>query len=140
LILLLNVAAQGGELANGFRGIPFGDPAVLQRPPFESCKAYPYPDTRWVCTTQPVPGVTVDVAYILQQGRFVGVLIKGTMNALDAAIWRDTLNQHWGAPMNVGREGDFESASWLDGNVIGTYKRDVTSGVTTVTVGEVLKP
>ena len=63
LALLAFPTAQAGKLAEGFRGLPFGDPAPLAAAPLEGCQKAPEPTVAWSCPST-IGAVPVSIAYM----------------------------------------------------------------------------
>jgi hypothetical protein len=96
MFLLLCALSFAGKLEAGWRGIPYGDAAVLQTPPTEDCKAAPEPGVAWTCRELVGPA-RITVSYMVDKGVYSGVYIQcksysdcSTLFAAISAAWVDT--------------------------------------------------
>lgn len=113
--------AHAGKLADGFRGIPYGDAAALEAPPMSTCGSSLDPAVKWVCTAT-IGEVPVTVSYAVMEGLYVGVMIKvsGYVHAsellatLQQAYGRGTKDHDWDSDAMADRK-------WLDGTVAAAW-------------------
>ena len=92
--LLATTTAHAGKLAEGFRGIPWGDPAPLQTPPAPDCRRPADPSGIWECDTE-IGDADVQISYAVAEGLFIGVVIK-TSGFANASLLHATLLQAYG--------------------------------------------
>jgi hypothetical protein len=121
-LLLASIPAQAGKLAEGFRGIPFGDAAPLATAPMDGCSPKPEPSVEWNCSTT-IGDVPVTVAYMVQEGLFTGVFII-TEDFGNADTLFKTLQAAWGKgrKTNDWQDGSLPDWSWSDGGVYGSFR------------------
>ena len=110
--------AQAGKLADGFRGLPFGDAAFLDQPPHDGCATSPDESSKWTCSTT-IGKVPVVVNYVVMEGLYVGVQIT-TEGHTNASELLSTLTQAYG---RARRTHDWDDSSmgdrmWFDGVVV----------------------
>lgn len=111
LLLAFSTQAHAGKLADGFRGLPFGDVSMLSVAPLPGCQPDPEPNVRWLCDTE-VGGVPVTVTYIVQEGIFygVGIFVTGTTNA---RALRLVFTQAYGTGRKIHDYDTSDLADWL---------------------------
>lgn len=115
--LLAATTAHAGALADGFRGIPYGDIAVLNKPPMPDC-IHPEARTgvRWACPTS-IGDVPVGVHYMGGHGIYYGVLVKAQGYTAHLGL-RAALRGAWGEPI----DGPPGVLIWMDGPVMGSLQ------------------
>lgn len=121
LSMLLLSTALAGKLAEGFRGLPYGPAAVLDVAPGESCAANTESGVRWNCQVR-LGEANVEVAYMVQEGLFFGIVIHAT-GYVNAAAFFDVLVAGYGAgtPANTYDDTKLADRRWQDGSVIGSW-------------------
>lgn len=118
---LLTPSAFAGKLAEGFRGIPYGPASVLDVAPGEGCAANTEMSVRWMCTVQ-LGEASVQVAYMVQEGLFFGVVIHATGYG-NASAFFDVLTAGYGAgtAANTYDSSRLADRRWQDGNASGSW-------------------
>ena len=127
-------AAHAGKLAEGFRGLPFGDQAALDEEPMPGCTAYPETGFRWVCNTT-IGEVPVVVSYAVLEGLFIGVTIRAE-GYTHASTLLATLKQAYG-PGSRRHDWDTDALAdrnWQDGTVAATWEYNEFSKTATVSI------
>lgn len=140
IMIGLALTAHAGKLADGFRGIPYGDVAALSVAPSENCSHRPEPLVEWYCQDK-IGQAEVQIAYVVDRGLFFGVHItaKGWRNAdalleVAKAAWGDGRPEHdWDDSWRADR-------LWSDGNVGAKFEYNQFSEASTmITVHMALK-
>jgi len=127
LALLASDTAQAGKLAEGFRGLQFGDVAVLDQQPLPDCAANPEPGVRWSCNTT-VASVPVRAHYMADEGLFHGVMLQAK-GSQQLAQLQAALTAAWGA----GRDGGYRlDRLWQDGDTVASLSHNRYSYAITV--------
>lgn len=116
MMMFLVHVAFAGKLADGWRGHPYGSIAWLAEPPFEGCAKDPGTGVAWNCS-EDVGGVTVAVAYMVEEGTYTGVRIQCD-GYLNCSTLRTTLIAAWGKPLVAKEYGQLPDMTWADGNVL----------------------
>lgn len=122
LALVLTGSAAAGKLAEGFRGIPYGDATSLADAPSETCVADPEPDVRWGCDDK-IGDVPVTISYMVSGDLFIGVAISTTSYAHADALFK-TLQVAWGRGR---KQRDYDTSAlpdwaWADRTALGSFK------------------
>jgi len=125
--LSLILPAQAGKLADGFRGLPFGDASVVADKPLDDCQPGGLDGLLWVCTST-IGSTPVSVSYMGSDGLFSGVYITAEGSQHRAPLLA-VLQGAWGDGLDGGHRID---RLWRDGSVLATYKHNKYSGQTTV--------
>lgn len=134
-LLFVAEPAHAGKLEAGWRGIPYGDPSVLNTPPTAECLSLPETGARWSCP-ETVGGEPVMVHYVVDENLYAGVLIECKSYTACRALF-DTVTMAWKVPFRPEIEGDtslladgiFNMAGAKDGVVASwTYNRFTFSG------------
>ena len=118
LIAMMVMPAHAGKLAEGFRGLPYGDASVLDTAPMENCR----PDTelavRWFCPTQ-IGEAEVTVAYMVKEGLYFGNVIATPKSYKDAHALHTILIEAYGkgAKTHEWDHGALADRTWRDGTV-----------------------
>jgi hypothetical protein len=129
LALSLLLPAQAGKLADGFRGLPFGDASVAATQPLDDCLAGDVEGVLWLCTST-IGSSPVVVAYMGGDGLFTGVYITAQGYEHRAPLLA-AMQGAWGAGIEGGARID---RIWRDGTVIGSFKHNRYSGETAVAI------
>ena len=114
---MASVPAHAGKLAEGFRGVPWGDAAPLVEPPAEGCARDPEPGIKWRCPIT-VGGVPVVAAWAVEHSLFNAVVVSvegfneadKLFNVLQAAYGK-------GRKENEYQSGSLPDWRWRDGVV-----------------------
>ena len=122
IIALLAPLALAGKLAEGFRGIPFGDAAVISAAPIAGCTTTEDPTVPWVCETD-IGSVRATVGFIAHGGTFYGysIVVDGAEPGAEflrvaAAAYGE------GKPINSYDSGHMSDRTWMDGDVRAIWK------------------
>lgn len=145
-MLLLTMSAEAGKLTEGFRGIPWGDPAVLEKPPIEGCiKPEDFAGALWACPVT-IAEVPMQAHFMVGHGIFWGVaLFNPALSYSDATTLKDALVAAWGPgqPSNKHLTDKVEHPwVWTDGNVgagegaMATWSRNQFSGKTSMLIAD----
>ena len=135
-ILILTLAAHAGKLAEGFRGVPFGDEATIETAPLGTCIAGDEAGVKWVCPTE-VGGVAVLAAYMVGEELFYGVVLTPIEQSFTAAAGlRDVCTAAYGAGR---KKNEYDSSSlpdwrWVDGSVYAVFSYNQYSNVSSVLI------
>jgi hypothetical protein len=130
MLLMMNLVL-AGKLAAGWRGVPYGDGAWLEKPPSAECIANPETAVRWRCP-EDVAGKTVLVNYMVERGLYTGIAIR--CDGYDACgTLQKTLVAAWGTctQKNKYDSGPLPECSWLDAGTFGTWEYNRFSTVGT---------
>lgn len=132
IILAITLPAHAGKLADGFRGIPYGEqpaPAPLQD---AACVTDPEPGVPWLCSTT-IGTVPVKVGPTYDAGRVYGFFLhaKGASNC---DVLMDTLTAAYGpsTPARDFMRGKLDDRIWYDGNARAAWDYNQFSHVCTV--------
>lgn len=131
MVMALPVLAHA-DLADGFRGIPFGDAVVIAEAPIEGCRADSEIGVRWRCDTT-IGDVPVVVRYMEMEDVYVGVVVvvEGYSSALTLL---GTLRNAYGSGerKHDWDHGDLAARNWSDGDVMATWDWNKYSNVGTL--------
>lgn len=121
LLPFLLSPASAGKLAEGFRGVPFGDATPLAAPPLPGCVKNPEAGVLWRCASQ-LGEFPVTVYYMVGLNTFMGISIHGSGYSVCEGI-RDTLKAGWGvgAPADKYDTGPLPEWRWHDDFVLGSF-------------------
>lgn len=123
LFLLLSLPfAHAGKLAEGFRGVPFGDASPLLTPPLPDCTKSPEDGVLWRCATK-LGEFPVTVSYMVELNTFTGVFLLGSGYTNCAGLY-DTLKAGWGTgtPQREYDTSALPDWKWRDGSAFGTFE------------------
>ncbi len=129
LTLSLILPAQAGKMAEGFRGVPFGDASVVATEPLDDCLAGDVEGVLWLCTST-IGSSPVAVAYMGGDKLFTGVYITAQGYEHRAPLLA-AMQGAWGAGVEGGPRID---RLWRDGTVVGSFKHNRYSGETAVAI------
>lgn len=121
MLMLSANTAEAGKMAEGFRGLPYGPATVLDTAPGENCAANTEASVRWSCQVR-LGEANVEVAYMVQEGLFLGVVIHAEGHS-NATAFFDVLVAGYGpgTPGNTYDTSRLADRRWQDGNVVGSW-------------------
>lgn len=125
---LIIATALAGPLADGYRGVTWGEYETFPAPT-ENCRKGNEPAIAWICN-QTIGDIPVEVAYAYNHNIFYALVITGK-NYLDCATLSDTLDAGWG-PSTLDNEfvtGKMAKKTWRDRSVFAAWKYNEFSKV-----------
>lgn len=128
MFLLLFVGiAQAGKMAEGFRGLPWGEQEPFAAPG-DRCVSYPEEAVIWRCE-QTIGDVPVEIAYVYEHKMLTGVLIYSD-GFTNCTALIDVMTAAYGesTPTSKYATGRMDDRHWRDTGVFGSWEWNKYSG------------
>jgi hypothetical protein len=132
--LFFSMPAEAGKLDAGWRGIPYGDPSVLDTAPGSSCVASPERGVRWTCT-ETVGEAQIEVNYMVVEGLYGGVFIQcagfttcRTLFEAVSAAWAVPFSKQYPSDTSSLPDGFFNLKAARSEGVVGAWTYNRFSG------------
>lgn len=121
-VMLLPATAEAGKLADGFRGVAYGDASAIDTPPIEGCVTAQEAGARWMCQTT-IGDASVTVMYMVDEGLFTGIFVRSSGYTNASALF-DSLRAAYGGgrKKNAYDSSSLPDWTWSDGSVIGAFE------------------
>ena len=120
VIAAIMSAALAGPLADGYKGVKWGEYKAFPAPT-ENCRKAAEPGIAWICS-QSIGGATVEAAYAYNHNIFYAVVLTGTTYS-DCNALMDTLEVGWGASLAVNKyaTSKMDKRTWRDREVFASW-------------------
>jgi len=117
---LLLTTAMAGPLAEGYKGLKWGEYKTFPAPT-EDCLKGAESGIEWICA-QSIGDVPVEAAYAYKHGIFYAVVITGK-DFLTCSTLMDTFDVGWGKslPQSKYATGKMDKRAWRDRNVFASW-------------------